>query len=212
MKKIQVFALALALGSPAAFGQMMPRNTYFGASIGQSHTTFDNADFAPGAGNTSADDRNDTSWKLFLGYRFTPIWAIEGGYANHGNFSRTATGAAGTTRAVVENTSWFLAGKGTMALTPTIGLFGKLGVTRNESDTGVTTTVAGATGGNASDSRTGIMFGVGMEWAWTQSVSVRVEYEDYGKFGNQVGAGCATICQTGRTRTNVLSLGLTHSF
>jgi OOP family OmpA-OmpF porin len=213
MKKSCVVAAALAFAAPACFAQQFLQKTYVGVSGGQSNTKLNNTDFAGAAGSTRSDDKNDTAYKLFAGYRFTPNWAIEGGYADLGKARRVFTSATGTQTANVENSAWFAAGKGTLWATPTLGVFGKLGLTRNMSDLGITTaTVPATAGGSATHTRTGTLFGAGVEWAWMSNVSLRVEYEDFGNFGNQTSATCVTVCETGRSRTNLFSVGLTYSF
>jgi OOP family OmpA-OmpF porin len=212
IKNIVIGFAGLAI-SGAAMAQTRPAATpeqriYVGASLGQSKIKLDSADFSAagfGAATTSTDD-TDSAYKLYAGYNFNRVWAIEGGYADLGEatFSMAAPGASG--QAKVENHSWFVAGKGTWAVTNQIGVFGKLGLTRNKSELSLTVSPAAAFGGAAtgSNTRTNVLWGVGAEYAFNRNVGLRVEYEDFGKFGDQN--------NTGRSKTNLWSIGVTYAF
>ena len=196
---------------------------YIGGSAGQSSTSFDSNDF--GRSTTGVDvsfDKTYPSWKLFVGYNFNRNWAIEGGYSDLGKpvvrYAGTGVLApAGLTgQATLKNTSWFFAGKGTLPITDAFGLFAKLGVTRNNSDLAGSIDVANAAVRTAlvnagfplsiskSENRTGLLAGVGVEYSLQRNFRIRAEYEDYGKFGNEN--------DTGRTKTNAWSIGMTYAF
>jgi OOP family OmpA-OmpF porin len=202
INKIHVLAVSLALASPAAFAQnKFLQSSYIGLSAGQTTTKLDSADFAAG-GATVSDDKTDSAYKLYAGYRFSPVWGVEGGYADLGKASRQFTSPGLVERATVDNSAWFLAAKATFAVTPTIGLFGKLGVSRNQTESSFSSPLPGESG-TSKHTRNGTIAGLGAEWAWTRNVGVRFEYEDFGKFGNQ---------STGRSKVHLWTVGLTYAF
>ena len=71
---------------------------YVGGEIGSSYSDFDNDDLndlISGSGFTvtsSELDDSDTSGGLFLGYQFTPSWAVELGYRDLGEYATSITG------------------------------------------------------------------------------------------------------------------------
>jgi opacity protein-like surface antigen len=203
-------AASLGLASSACFAQtttQLLNNTYLGFTVGQSSTRLESGDFRGFAGTTSTDDKTDTAFKAYIGYRFTDIWAAEAGYANFGTASRRFTAPTGTAQSNIDNTAYYLEGKGTLPLGGAFGLFGKLGLSNNVSKLTYQTGIPGDTSGNASDHRTGMIWGIGAEWRWLRNVSVVAEYEDFGKFGNELGV-CTGTCFTGRSRTSMFSVGL----
>ena len=91
---------AAALVSPSANAE----DWYIGAGVGKSwidtgdakgqiDTTF--RSLGATSSVTSDDSDNDTGYKLFVGYRFHPNFAVEGGYFNLGKFSVNSTITAG---------------------------------------------------------------------------------------------------------------------
>ena len=119
--------------------------------------------------------------------------------------------------------SWFLDSKGTIPISDRIGVFGKLGATFNRvSDgfsiegrylmpTGLPTqplypyansTIFGYVNHTSSTNRMGMLSGVGAEYNASAHVSLRLELEDYGEFGNQN--------DTGRARLSIWSLGFIY--
>jgi len=138
-----------------------------------------------GAGESSTEvsgggDKRDTAYKLFAGYDFQKNWGVEGGYADLGK-PRYPQGEG-------KESAWFLAGRGILPVSNQFNVFGKLGATRNKLDL------------NGDKSRTDLLAGVGAEYNFNKQVGLRLEYEDFGKFGDD---------STGKPRANMWSLGLT---
>ena len=127
--------LSACLVAPAA-AQM-----YVGAGVGASKT-----------------DSEETSWKVYGGYQFTPNWGIELGYTDLGRYLGSGAEA------------WSIAGTGTILMGPNWSLLGKLGATSNN------THFPGS-----SDHRNGVLVGIGVGYSFTKNVGMRLEYEDFGK-------------------------------
>lgn len=131
--------------------------------------------------NVSGDSRK-TAYKLFAGYDFDRNWAIEGGWADLGK----PQWPQGESR----ETAWFLAGKGTLPISDQFDLFAKLGASWNK--------VA------FNDTRkSDLLAGVGAEYKFNRQVGLRLEYEDFGKFGDD---------SIGRNRANMWTIGLDFKF
>jgi len=179
---------------------------YAGGSVGRSSASFNSPDYSLGnAGVSESQDKTKTAYKIFGGYDFTRNWALEGGYTSLGkpqyNYSGIANG-----NATLENSSWSLAGKGTLPLNDQFNLFGKLGLTYNRSELTSTTDNPGVLAFPASTSkgRSDILMGLGGEYMLNKKLGLRVEYENFGKFGDQNA--------TGRTKENMWSVGLAYKY
>lgn len=135
-----------------------------------------------GAGQSDTDgtsDSRDTAYKLFAGYDFNRNWAVEGGWADLGK-------PTWQTRGERRETSWFLAGKGALPINDRFDLFAKLGAAWNKVD--------------INDTRKSDLFaGVGAEYKFNKQVGLRLEYEDFGKFGDD---------NVGRHRANMWTIGV----
>ena len=205
MIKMNLLAATLAVASTSCFAQVpqaMQQHAYMGLSAGES-TTKINGSF--GAGQYG-DDKTDSAYKIYGGWRFNPTWALEGGYADFGKAHRTLTPPAptvGSATGTVDNTAWFLEGKGTIPLTSSLGLFGKAGITRNHTKASFVSTIPPAQSNVSNKTKSGPVIGVGLEWALTGNVGVRVEYEDFGKFGDS---------GTLDSKAHLWSAGLTYAF
>ncbi|MGE5491905.1 MAG: outer membrane beta-barrel protein [Actinomycetota bacterium] len=203
MKK-KIIALSLFAASTAVFAQ----NTgwYVGGSAGQSKTKFKNDDFAWNiAGVSETKDTTDTAWKLFGGYNFNQYFAVEVGYADLGTPKYKYSGAGVAGQMKVEQNSAFAAAKATLPVGSQFNLFGKLGATSNHSKSTWTSNI-----GNGSDSDNHIkaMFGVGAEFLPIKNVGIRVEYENYGRFGREVNNNRVG----GRTDVDMWSVGAVYKF
>lgn len=116
------------------------------------------ADMYIGGGvGESKTDHSQSSWHLYGGLQFNPTWGLELGYTDLGR-DRTAG-----------IKSWSLAGTGTMPLSDTWSLLGKLGVASNRSRL------------STSGDHTDMLVGVGIGYAFNKNLGVRLEYEDFGK-------------------------------
>lgn len=200
-----VFAIAAITVSSLACAQ-----GYIGVGAGRSSTRFDSGDFSlnSAAVSESQDDR-DTAYKIFAGYDFTRNWAVEGGYAHLGkptfNYSGTGVLAGTSGQAEAKETAWFLAGKGTWPINDQFNVFGKLGASWNKLETTASSNSAllntlGGLPRTDSHNKTDVYAGIGAEYLFNKQVGLRLEYEDFGKFGDSG--------STGRTRANMWTLGV----
>ncbi|MDP2879717.1 MAG: outer membrane beta-barrel protein [Sulfuricella sp.] len=190
---------AVLVAAALSVSSLACAEAYVGGSIGQSMTKFDSSDFTV-PGITTSHEKTKTAYKLFAGYNFNPSFAIEGGYADLGKPSSKFISATETVPQTQKESAWFVAGKGTLPINEQFNLFGKLGLTQNK----VSASWSDSTGsGSGSDSRNGVLYGIGAEYNVTKQVGIRLEYEDFGQFGSTA---------TGRTNTSAWSAGMTYKF
>lgn len=114
-----------------------------------------------GAGvGASKTDTSENSWKLYGGYQFNPTWGLEAGYTDLGRYRGS------------DIESWSLAGTGTLPLGERWSLLGKLGAAANRPH------FSGAA------NHTDLLAGVGIGYGMTKNISLRLEYENFGKLSN----------------------------
>lgn len=183
MKKIlSAVAIAAAFVAAPAFAQ-----GYIGAGLGSSKIS--GFDF----GTVSGGNANKGLAKIYGGFQFTPNWGLEAQYSTLGSRDITTAGiATGSFRA----SQFGIAGTGTLPLSSSFSLLGKLGVSANR---------VNGTAGVGSSNASSLLIGVGVAYNITPALSARLEYEDFGKIG--------TVAATGSTvRANGYSLSLKYAF
>ncbi len=210
--KRQLSLLALAgfatICSTSVIAQDAP-GWYIGGNIGRTHANFNNDAINNqfiGSGfavtSTSTDNRS-TGGKLFGGYQLNPNFAVEGGYFDLGrfNYSGTTTGGAYNGNTRVNGLNLDLVG--TLPLTDRFSVLGRVGAAyaRTRDDFASTSFVPVNTF-NRSRNETGVKFGVGIQYAITEALSLRGELERY------------RINDPIRNRSNVdmASIGLVYRF
>lgn len=174
-----------ALASPLAMAQ--DAGWYGGANVGQSRATIDDARISSGlqsggfTSSTIVDDDRSTGYKIFGGYQLNKNFAVEGGYFDLGKFGYTATTVpAGTLNGTLKARGLNLDLVGTLPMTERFSVFGRVGVnyaqTRdNFSGTGNVL----VTNPNPRKNDTNYKFGAGLQYAFTDSLAMRLEAERY---------------------------------
>ena len=152
---------------------------YLGAGLGQS-TVKENH---PGNGYTIDRDTHDTGYKLFGGYRFNRYFGIEGGYTDFGKekfdwvYSAVESGAG-----KVSANAFSVSATGRLPVGYDFALLGKLGIARTQikyredwSQPGYEEHI------RINRTTTVPLIGIGAEYALGKNLSLRAEYEAYGK-------------------------------
>jgi len=117
------------------------------------------------AGATLGMNSDDESaWRLLLGYQANRNFAIEGGYHDLGKHN-----IAGFP---LQSTAVEILGVGRLPLNEQAALYGKLGGYRSESK-----------GGGADETQHDITFGVGFEYALSNNIAARAEWQRYRSMG-----------------------------
>lgn len=178
MKKI-VLAALVATAAGGAFAQ-----TYLGATVGATHL---NADCT----GTSSCDNDDTGYKLYGGYKFTPNFAAEAGYISFGKAKATV----GASNLEIETHAILLALAARGDFMPNLSGVARLGIANVDTKA----TVAGV--GSTSETKAKAYFGLGLEYAFTKNLKGVVDAD----FTDSEVAG-----STGAVR--MLSIGAQYNF
>lgn len=183
---------------------------YAGASLGQSKANIDNAGISRGllgGGFTTtainADDR-DTGYKLFGGYQFNKNFALEAGYFDLGSFGFAATTVpAGTLNGNIKLKGLNLDAVGMLPLTERWSAMGRVGVNYAEaSDSFTGTGAVNVLNPNPGKREANYKVGLGVQYAVTDSLSIRGEAERY-RINDAAGS---------RGDIDLVSLGLVYRF
>lgn len=156
----------------------------------------------PAVGLASSMDDTDTGYKLQLGYKFTPNWAIEGGYVDLGKLNYNATYTGGSASGEVKASGWNIAGVGTYPLNDQFSLFGKLGVI----DAKVKGSLNDTTGNSGSIRKTkwNTNWGLGANYNLSKQWGLRAEWERFSKLGDSGSIGESNV--------DLLSVGVVFKF
>lgn len=190
MKQLPFVLLTVASVAATApvLAAEVPGGWYVGASVGAVQTTITRN---PSNG-LAVDDKSDTAWSLRGGYRFHENWALEAGYANLG---KVRYHFPGYPQHAVKFEVFHLSAVGILPLTEHLSGFAKLGVASVR---------ANDEGKKASD--TTPHAGLGLSYALTQAMSLRADYDYYGR---------AELGENGvsaKSRHQTLSIGLDYRF
>lgn len=207
MKTYLKFAVALlAFTATSVFAQ-----PYIGASAGRVDHKQNRADWQPVGGTTAYEDI-DTGFKLFGGYKFNQYFGVEGGYNYLGQYTASPTAGASVGKAVVKTDAWNIFAVGTAPLPAGFSLFGKLGVSSNYSKMNFSSNGGAFLTNDAGTSRkTSFAWGVGGGYAFNTNVSIRLEYEDFGKAG-ETNNGFTTAGKTSDSKPRLISAGVVYTF
>jgi OOP family OmpA-OmpF porin len=130
-----------------------------------------------------AIEDTDIGYRHFGGYRFSRNWGVELGYSDLGR------GGAGERRVFeaqklgVQTSAWTLAGTGVLPIGEAFSLQGRLGFSVATPDA---TLLAPAAGIGSAFPRYGptVLWGFGGQYDLTGSVGLRVDYNNFGRFGD----------------------------
>lgn len=179
-----LMALAV-LATPLAFAD--DAGWYGGASAGRSSATIDDARITSGLlgqgliTNSIADRDRDNGYKVFGGYQFNNNFALEGGYFDLGKFGYTAnTTPPGMLSGDIRLKGLNLDAVGTLPITEKLSVLGRVGVNYTEASDAFTGTGAvQVTNPNPSKSEANYKVGLGLQYAFTENLAMRVEAERY---------------------------------
>ncbi|HEV7618279.1 MAG TPA: OmpA family protein [Burkholderiaceae bacterium] len=197
-----------AIASP--FAAADDTGWYGGANIGQSRAKIDDARISSGllgGGFTSssiADDDRDIGYKLFGGYQFNRNFAIEGGYFDLGKFGFTATTVPnGTLNGNIKVRGLNLDLVGLLPITEKFSAFGRAGLNYAQArDSFAGTGSVNVSNSNLSKRDTNYKFGLGLQYAFTESLAMRAEAERY-RINDAVG---------NKGDIDLISVGLVYRF
>ncbi len=160
---------------------------YLGGNIGQSTADIDNdritENLLDGGFSQSVieNDDRDTGYKLFGGYQFNRNFALEGGYFDLGEFGYSATTVpVGTLDGQMKLRGINLDLLGVIPFSEKFSAFGRVGVNYAEakdrfSGTGAVNVLTP----RADERDTNLKLGAGVQYAFTEALTMRVEAERY---------------------------------
>ena len=194
-------AIALTL-SPIAGA--IESGWYAGAGIGQSGADIDDQRITRsllGSGfatSSMKEDERSVAGKIFGGYQFNRYVALEGGYFNLGKFGyTTSTSPAGSLSGDIKLQGLNLDVVGILPLTDKFSAFGRVGVIHAQArDNFSSTGLVNRPPSSARQNDTGYKFGAGVQYAFTDRLSVRGEVERYrvdDAIGNKGDIDMATV-------------------
>lgn len=180
MKKIALAALLSAIAATPAFAA--DEGFYAGLTLGQSRTST----IVPSVSMTKS---TDTVYGVLGGYQFTKNWGAEAFFTGAGKFR--AVNASNTQAASGKTDVWGIVGTGTLPLSDSFSLYGKLGYASAKTSassyviaTGAATALTGATRG-------AVTYGLGATYNATPSVGIRFGWDRYAaatQNGSAIGA------------------------
>jgi opacity protein-like surface antigen len=181
----------LILASPLAASA---QDWYAGIGLGQSENK-QRLSKLGGPGFTGDVDNEDSSWKVFGGYR---LWdefvAVEVSYADLGTTKVTGTSGGSASTGVQEIDTFTIGVVGRIPITDPLGVIIHLGFSRNDSK--LTSTIGGtSTFEGATDFE--FYYGGGLQYEITKTIGVRAELE---------------VFEIADYRVNLLSAGLLYRF
>ncbi|MBG9390445.1 outer membrane beta-barrel protein [Caenimonas aquaedulcis] len=184
-RKLSLVTLAALACSPVFAAE--PLGAYIGGNYGSTRGHFDNpASITPYVGpgfavSGASEDSRDKGWKLYGGYRISPYFAVEGGYFDLGSFDyRYTTVPAGSFAGELRPRGVNLDLLGILPIGDRFSVFGRVGAAYVDSRTSYSRTGAVTTiFANDGDKHLRPKVGVGMQYAFTERLSVRAELERY---------------------------------
>ena len=180
----------------------MPTGAYIGFGVGATGFKLKKEDFNAIGATTRSFDERDTGFKVFGGYRLNENLAIEGQYTRLGKAEirySAAGGLSGTEKYRASSLS--VAAVGSVPVTTDLSLFAKAGPSYNSAKSSFSNAALGmASSGN----KLGLLVGVGASYKLTDSVSARVEFENFSRVGE--------VAKGGRSSVTMVSAGLAYQF
>lgn len=193
MKKMLAVVLLSAAATPAFAGSVDLSGFYAGATLGAGSANFT----APVSGYTVENPKNKPVYGVFGGYRYNKNLAVELAYTGASYIYSTPT--AGGARYLSKQVVFAVAAVGTMPVSDSFSVFGKLGVASASSETNAL--------GEQNTRRFAPTFGAGVEYKFTPNVSGRFGVDVYG-----VTATLPTTLVKQSSNATVMNAGVSYSF
>lgn len=185
---LAILVVGLLVGAP-----MVHAETYAGASGGVTNANYNADDLVNNLPNYTLTNVNiddtDNGWKVFGGYKFTSNLGIEAAYVDLGEVSSefNATIAPSELQPLLADaaaihpymlTGFTLAGLGSVDVTPSLSVFGKVGIFVWDAEGDVREIESGELA-EFDDNGTDLTFGLGAKFEINPQMGVRAEWERY---------------------------------
>ena len=183
---------------------------YLGLNVGEGKARIAQRDIfnrLVGQGFTATSferDGEDTGFKVFGGYQFSPYFALEGGYFDLGEYGFNAVMVpAATFRGDIEVKGINLDAVLKYPLTDKLSVLGRVGVTRAETEGSFSSSGAALVStASTRELDNNVKYGVGLQYDFTNALAMRFELERY-RINDSVGS---------RGDIDLMSLGLVYHF
>ena len=185
-------ALLLAIGSSSAVAES---SKFYGAiDVGQ--TKAKGACDGLSAGWSCKDSA--TAMRIAGGYQITPTLGVEASYGDYGTLKASGPVLTATVNTEAKMSGFAVHATGTLPINEAFSLFGKLGIARTTiKGSGTSSSPSVVVVGNEVSS-TKASFGIGAQYAITQKVALRAQYDDFGAVGDStVGTNKITLLSAG---------------
>lgn len=174
--QLTLLPAAFALASGAAHAQW-----YAGFELGEAETdqavTFD---LPP---DTATDDSSDIAWKLFGGYNFSPMFALEFGYTDLGDDYTTSNILGDSEETQMDVTSLYATLIGRVQIDDQVRFFGRLGMGLWDVELSYDEPSFSSAD---SDRDLDLVVGLGFEWTYADNLALRFEWEQFQNVGDEV--------------------------
>lgn len=201
----RVLAAACVIGLAGVSATVQAENWYGGVSVGTAKvvdfTICDEIQAILDPGSSCSAEDTATAWKAFFGNQFSPNAAVEFGFVNLGTVTVDGSGTL-TGIPVVIDGDWKVSGL-------TISLAGNLPLGKEFSLTGragmfLWSVDLDGAGGSESASGTGLSYGIGLQYDFTKTTGLRLDWERFADVGDED--------KTGQSDIDLLSAGLVFRF
>ncbi len=193
IKTFRYLSVVLPLALPLSVSAQ-ESGGYVGFSAGRAFADIDGSGIAASLqtggyrlGQFSSEER-DPTFKVLGGYRLNPHFALEGSYFDLGDFDFDATLLpAATQHGEVSGLKGFAVDLvGTLPLREKLSAFARLGVNNGKVEQDFSGTTRGVGLAGRSDRGWNEKYGVGLQYAINEALSVRAEVERYGIEDNRI--------------------------
>lgn len=214
MKKILSIVTAVLAVSVAGIAHAQTAPWYGGVSLGQAKSNVDAGEVndylrTVGFGSpTTSGDNKDQVYRFLIGYRFSPVVAVEGFYADLGSYntrSNVLTPFVGSVSADYKAKGYGVDVVLSAPVTKEFSVYGRLGVIQAKTE--ATFASSGSVAlllNSGSKNKTGQHFGVGLQYDLNPAVALRAEVETFRKLGDDSTGG--------ELKVDVASLGAIFRF
>lgn len=192
MKIIRMLIITVALGSFATVSQAQSTDRGFYLGIGGGGAKYndfnqlcrDITGSLPGIPVSTSCDSSETAfgWKLFGGWRWNEFVALEAGLANLGDAKGDTIIFGQDVNGEISSTAVFGELVGSAPLSQRARLFAKLGIANIDAELATdvfAVPISGAPSTSFSKDSTEAVYGAGLEFAFTQKVMGRAEWERF---------------------------------
>ncbi|MGH8688912.1 MAG: outer membrane beta-barrel protein [Burkholderiales bacterium] len=151
---------------------------------------------------TGASEDAGIGYRNFGGFRFSPRWGVEMGYAGLGRDNAAEYTSLGGQKLALQSSTWTLAGTGVLPIGDTFSLQGRFGMSLATPETavaapGMTYSAPGLASSGIGvgwrSYRPAMLWGVGGQYDLSNRVGLRVDYNSFGRTSDDASGSRADL-------------------